>query len=192
MDRIINELRNKGMHFEKNDDEKSAEKYLNYNTCWQLLKRSRNLLILNSQKEKRYEGTSFFQIRTAGLVHLYFNLAFEPLIKEFEHGLKVYMSSMYEKANDEEKNEIFVRWSHINFKFKNDNILEENNIFKIYEYATLSELLECYKSMKQKINSFKLVEIDYKVSIIRNKLYHHDNILIEDKVKDNNQIDKKN
>lgn len=80
---------------------KNAEKYLNYNTCWQLLKRSRNLLIL--QDQRRYEGISFFQIRTAGLVHFYFNLAFEPLIKEFEHGLKVYMSSMYEKANNEEK-----------------------------------------------------------------------------------------
>lgn len=89
------------------------------------------------------------------------------------------------------KKKIFERWRYEKFKFKSKKHKElvQDSIFEIYEYATLSELLECYKKMKLKINSFELVEIDNKVNSIRNKLYHHDNILIEDKPKVNNQID---
>lgn len=191
MEKIIEILETKGMSFtEKNDTHQSAELYLRYNTCWQLLKQSRNLLYLQESKENLYSGLSFFQIRTAGLVHFYFNNAFSGMIREFEHGLKVYMSDVYCQATELEKEKIFDQWQHIQFRHNEGNvILNKENIFVFYTYGTLAELLSAYKVMKRKITSIETIAIDPKINKIRNAFYHHNNLLIENTRNRNSQPD---
>lgn len=191
MERIINLLEVQGMKFDVGTDTKeSANKYIKYNTSWNMLKQARNVLYLNVPSEKKYKGTSFFNIRTAGLVHFYFNIAIESVVKEFEHCLKVYMSDIYENASEEEKNAVINKLQYVSFNYnKREITLNKENIFELYSFATLSELLQVYKKMRSKIKSANMPKIDGKISNIRNTIYHHNNVLIENKLDNNPNID---
>ncbi len=191
MERIINLLEAQGMTFDVGSDTKeSAKKYIKYNTSWNMLKQARNILYLDVPSGKKYRGLSFFAIRTAGLVHFHFNIAIESIVKEFEHCLKVYMSDIYENASDEEKRKIIKKLKHLPFNYNKQNlILDMDNIFELYSFATLSELLKVYKIMRSKIQNTNIPKIDGKISNIRNTIYHHNNVLIENKQDKNPNID---
>lgn len=191
MERIINLLEVQGMTFNVGTDTKeSANKYIKYNTSWNMLKQSRNILYLNVPSEEKYRGISFCDVRTAGLVHFYFNIAIESVVKEFEHCLKVYMSDIYENASDEEKHAVTDKLQHVPFNYNKQKItLDRDNVFELYSFATLGELLQVYKKMRSKIKSSNMPKIDGKISNIRNTIYHHNNVLIENKRDNNPNID---
>lgn len=191
VERIINLLEVQGMMFNVGSDTKqSANKYIKYNTSWHMLKQARNILYLNVPSEEKYKGISFFDVRTAGLVHFYFNIAIESVVKEFEHCLKVYMSDIYENASNEEKYAVIKSLQHVSFNYtKRQMILDKDNIFELYSFASLNELLQVYKKMRSKIKSEKMPKIDRKISNIRNTIYHHNNVLIENKQDNNPNID---
>ncbi|WOO89025.1 hypothetical protein RZE84_08960 [Mollicutes bacterium LVI A0075] len=178
------------MIFEGLDTKKAASKYIKYNTSWNMLKQSRNILHLNVPVEGKYNGISFFDMRTAGLVHFYFNSAIESVVKEFEHCVKVYMSDVYENALDTEKDRVINRLQHTNFNYNKQGImLDKENLFELYSFATLSELIHVYKILKSKIKSVNMPKIDGNISNVRNTIYHHNNVLIENKQSNNPHVD---
>lgn len=191
MQEIIERLEKQGMSFEvENDTKDSACKYIKYNTSWNMLKQSRNILYLNVPSEKKYLGVSFYEIRTAGLVHFYFNQAIEIIVKEFEHGLKVYMSDVYQSATEEERSKVFNKVKvKCKFAYKDKNIeISEADFFEIYTFATLKELVSVYKVMRNKTTSYTMPVIDSKITRLKNSIYHHNNVLFENKSVDNSNI----
>lgn len=178
MDSIIQSLENKGMNFTDDFSKRDAVDYISYNTSWNMLKKSRNLIKIEQGTEK-YSTVRFIDIINAGHSNYYYSCMLKPLIDNFEHNIKVYMSSEYMKLGSDEKikyNELLHKYIDEHHLVKIQSITKnDKSILKLHDKLMLNNLIEICNMMSQ-INP-NLMNFDTNISRLRNKLYHHENVL---------------
>lgn len=166
------------MNFNNDKEKILAEKYITYNTSWSMLKRSQNLLKFN-KKQDGYKNITFEDIKVVGMTNYYYSQMLKPLVENFEHDLKVYMSHQITKLSGKDRedyekqlfNYVDSHYNHAIRKIsKNKNIL-----FNLHDVLTLGELIDINNFMT--IYDENILLIDRKVKNLRNDLYHHTNVL---------------
>lgn len=182
MNKVIKSLEEKNMKFINEYEKQLAEKYITYNTSWSMLKRSQNLLNFN-KKVDGYKNISFEDIKIAGMTNYYYSHMLKPLVENFEHNLKVYMSHQFTRLDPKDRKKY--EKELYTFIDKNDNAKirkikkDDKMLFKLHDKLMLSELIHIHDLMRTYDKN--ILYIDWRVKNIRNKLYHHENILTMNK-----------
>lgn len=153
MNKIICELEQKGMSFNKKCDIESASKYLTYNVTWislqNSLKQFSKLIEDNKLKTKKeYEGLFFYDVIQAGLLDFYYNDMIRNTLNEFEHLLKNYFVEVFDSLNKREQEKIIV---FINFMVEKERFLnkcfEIKDIYELFIFVTFSELIDIFNNL---------------------------------------------
>lgn len=132
----VNDLEAKGFIFNNEEDKEDFKNYITSNTTWEILELSKRLM--------PFDELNFYNVRNAGLCDYYFNKALFPVVKQFEHNLKVHMNFLYTKSTPQNKQKINEICKKSTYKFTKAKI---NKISDIFPVATLSELINTYNSV---------------------------------------------
>lgn len=186
MQRIIDDLKTKGLRFE---DEDAARDYLTYNTTWGMIRKSINL----SNRPNNYTNFTFNEIKELAKIEYYYKRASIILVNTLEHQLKVAINAEYQSMDDLQRNNynqevcqnvkrninkfkynVSVKNKFGDFmKFQND--LNSNiEVYELFDVLYFSDLLEIYN----KLEDYGNVEpITKSITELRNTVYHHDEVL---------------
>lgn len=180
MESVTNTLEEKGLKFDNDFTKIDATNYISYNTSWNMLKKSQNLLV-KSATSLPYANIRFMDFLNAGQTNYYYNNMLKPVIDNFEHNLKVYMSTQYMKLSEIQKE----TYKHKLFKYVDNHHIEKirevekNNktLFKLHDSLMLYNLIEISNILCTVEES--IISFDSNISKLRNKLSHHENVLKE-------------